>query len=88
MRDFDSLINDLEYAALAPDGHSTEHIAELLSSASEVIQYLTEPPVEILVYDREELYENCLVQVLTNSVTGETSVGFWPGESKPDSTFL
>lgn len=28
-------------------------------------------------YDTEEVYENCTVQVLRNSQTGEESVGWW-----------
>ncbi len=83
MSDFDALINSLEYTALAPDIHSSEHISSLLEEASKVIRYLSEPAVEILIFDREELYENCLVQVLKNSQTGETSIGFWPGEKVP-----
>lgn len=35
------------------------------------------PAVETNLYDREELYPDCTVQVLTNTVTGETSVGWW-----------
>ena len=33
--------------------------------------------VEINVFDEEEIYHNCTVQVLRNSITGETSVGWW-----------
>lgn len=32
---------------------------------------------EIGIYDKEETIENCTVQVLTNTITGETSVGWW-----------
>ena len=32
---------------------------------------------EINMFDDEEIHENCTVQVLTNSVTGETSIGWW-----------
>ena len=31
------------------------------------------------LYDKEEIIEGCTVQVLTNSITGETSVGWWKG---------
>lgn len=37
--------------------------------------------VETGMYDKEEIHENCTVQVLTNSQTGEVSVGWWPNES-------
>ena len=32
---------------------------------------------ELNVYDKEETFEDCTVQVLTNTVTGETSVGWY-----------
>ena len=33
--------------------------------------------IESCIYDKEEIIENCTVQVLTNTVTGEVSVGWW-----------
>ena len=33
--------------------------------------------MEINVYDEEETYPDCTVQVLKNSVTGKVSVGWW-----------
>jgi hypothetical protein len=43
------------------------------------LSQLTKQPVEIdtCIYDKEEIIENCTLQVLTNTVTGETSVGWW-----------
>ena len=38
-----------------------------------------EPP-ETNIYDEEEIHENCKVQILKNSVTGETSIGWWENE--------
>lgn len=38
--------------------------------------------IEVNIYDREEIHENCTVQVLTNSVTGEVSVGWWENEEE------
>lgn len=32
------------------------------------------------IYDIEEVYPNCTVQILRNSVTGEESVGWWENE--------
>lgn len=37
--------------------------------------------VETNVYDTEEIHHNCTVQILTNSVTGEVSVGWWKEEN-------
>lgn len=33
--------------------------------------------VEPNIYDQEEIHENCTVQILRNSITGETSFGWW-----------
>ena len=33
--------------------------------------------MEINIYDEEEIYPDCTVQVLKNSVTGKISVGWW-----------
>ena len=33
--------------------------------------------VETNFYDKEETYPDCTVQVLTNTATGDTSVGWW-----------
>lgn len=37
---------------------------------------------ETAVYDQEETVEGCTVQILTNSVTGEHSVGWWRGKKE------
>lgn len=37
---------------------------------------------ESTVYDKEETIEGCTVQILTNSVTGEQSVGWWRGKKE------
>jgi len=36
-----------------------------------------EAQTEFRIYDQEEIHHNCTVQVLTNSVTGDTSIGWW-----------
>ena len=36
--------------------------------------------VHMNIFDEEEIYENCTVQILRNSVTGEVSIGWWPNE--------
>lgn len=32
---------------------------------------------EVNTFDKEEVFRDCTVQVLTNTATGETSVGWW-----------
>lgn len=36
--------------------------------------------IETNIFDEVEIYENCTVQILKNSVTGEGSVGWWINE--------
>lgn len=36
--------------------------------------------IEVSIYDKEEIFENCTVQVLTNTKTGEVSVGWWQND--------
>ena len=46
------------------------------------LRRLAEEQVECNVYDVEELHEDCTVQVLRSSVTGEVSVGWWKNERR------
>lgn len=36
-----------------------------------------EAQTDVNIYDHEETYHGCTVQVLTNTVTGQTSIGWW-----------
>lgn len=38
---------------------------------------------QVLVYDKVETYDNCTVQILTDSKTGNVSVGWWKNEEQP-----
>ena len=40
--------------------------------------------IETSIYDIEEIYPDCTVQVLRNSVTGEVSVGWWENDKEPE----
>ena len=40
--------------------------------------------VEAHIYDQEEIFPDCTVQILTNTVTGDVSVGWWPNEGTYD----
>jgi len=48
--------------------------AALLQTASDEDDMMLD---SIGVYNEEEIHENCTVQVWRNTVTGETSVGWW-----------
>ena len=47
------------------------------AAAVKVWNRRTQVYLETALYDREELYPDCTVQVLTNSFTGEQSIGWW-----------
>ena len=32
------------------------------------------------IYDEVEVHDNCTVQILRNTITGQTSVGWWENE--------
>lgn len=57
-------------------------LPDVLREAAEVIEQMTEP--EVAVYDKEETFTNCTVQILTNTVTGEVSVGWWKTGDRTD----
>lgn len=38
------------------------------------------------IYDKCETYTNCTVQILTNTATGERSIGWWDNENPPSVT--
>ena len=40
--------------------------------------------VDIPIYDQEQIIENCTVQILTNSITGDVSVGWWENKMEED----
>ena len=40
--------------------------------------------VETNMFDKEEIYQNCTVQILTNTATGEVSVGWWKNDKEDD----
>ena len=48
--------------------------AALLQTASDEDDMMLD---SVGVYNEEEIHENCTVQVWRNTVTGETSVGWW-----------
>lgn len=52
-----------------------KHEMDSSSPKSEDVPVITH--IETNIFDIEEIYPNCTVQVLRNSVTGEVSVGWW-----------
>lgn len=38
--------------------------------------------IETNLFDEEEIHENCTVQILRNSITGEVSIGWWENDKE------
>ena len=55
---------------------SLELFNEIRNLAGEAAVAL-ETDIDIPIYDQEEIYHNCTVQVLYSSYTGDSSVGWW-----------
>lgn len=55
---------------------SVELFNEIRNLAGEAAVAL-ENDIDIPIYDQEEIYHNCTVQVLFSSYTGDSSVGWW-----------
>lgn len=69
----------------APNGCKVELVGLLsaLQTRHELdLKQATEEQVKVNVFDEEEIYENCTVQVLRNSITGDVSVGWWQGDGE------
>lgn len=39
--------------------------------------------IESNIFDECEIHENCTVEILRNSVTGEISIGWWENKNPP-----
>ena len=44
--------------------------------------------VETNIFDKREVFTDCTVEVLTNTVTGEVSVGWWQNSNPPAGMIL
>lgn len=56
---------------------------ELFKAAADMLEADGRKSVETNIYDSEEIHHNCTVQILTNSVTGEQSIGWWKEDEPP-----
>ena len=57
-----------------PDKDAAEETPQYSGDSSTITH------IETNIFDIEEIYPDCTVQVLRNSVTGEVSVGWWKNE--------
>lgn len=39
--------------------------------------------IETNLYNKVKRYENCTVEILTNTITGEQSIGWWQNDNPP-----
>lgn len=57
-----------------------KYVSKARPPPENVAQHAETIMIESGIFDCEEIYPNCTVQVLKNSVTGEVSVGWWENE--------
>ena len=55
-----------------------------ISPAEAIRIWNTRTRITPAVFDRSEIFRGCTVQVLTNTATGATSVGWWPAGEEPE----
>lgn len=80
----DEIINRLAAMAI-PNGCKVELVGMLtaLQTRHDLdLKQLQDEQTSVSVFDEEEIYENCTVQVLKNSITGEVSIGWWQGDGE------
>ena len=75
-------MRDLQFTPpIMPGIHvcSVEFVDAIKELAGEAVKQLEAAETEVIIpiYDEEEIHHGCTVQVLRNSSTGETSVGWW-----------
>ncbi len=58
-----------------------EQLADELVARGVTVNPSLMQTVEMRIYNKEEIFENCTVQVLTNTFTGKTSIGWWHGSA-------
>lgn len=47
---------------------------------------VTKPEItvkEMNIFDQREIHHDCTVEVLSNSITGQVSIGWWPNDNPP-----
>jgi uncharacterized coiled-coil DUF342 family protein len=54
-----------------------EELVDLRKLLNSLIETDNGVKVESNIFDKEKIIENCTVQILENSLTGEVSVGWW-----------
>lgn len=56
--------------------------ATLQEALRKLARYEDEEEIQVNIFDKEEIYPNCTVQVLTNTITGDVSVGWWENDEE------
>lgn len=71
------------FISWSADKSTTDETKESVSKTEEAFKMAIaalDMQTEVMMFDKEEIHHNCTVQVLTNSVTGDTSIGWWEEE--------
>lgn len=71
--------NDARAVLVKRDGAFHAILQEALRKLA---RYEDEEKIQVNIFDKEEIYPNCTVQVLTNTITGDVSVGWWENDEE------
>jgi hypothetical protein len=79
MNDIENLIERLR------NGTALPALQALMNEAADALQKLSNEAnrivaIDTTLFDEEEIHPNCTVQIWRNSVTGETSIGWYPNK--------
>ena len=65
------------YKNMNPADRLATYIRETLECPIEEMKEKAKPKIDANIYDKETTIHGCAVQILENTVTGKTSVGWW-----------
>ena len=79
MDGYAELIEDLRSLVVIANDIGWDKLTDLFDRVEQAANALEEAQngVDSNIYDQEEVHENCTVQILRNSYTGKTSIGWW-----------
>lgn len=69
-----------EHDIIASQANRIRYLEELCEYLLKELDKAKKPRVETNIYDKVTRYTNCTVEVLENTTTGETSVGWYRTE--------
>lgn len=75
----------LEIRSIYVNGYElVDLLTDAIKELEEYEKIKSKPNVDIDIYDKEEIHENCTVQIWSNSKTGKCSIGWRENHKKEE----